>query len=105
MLLYVEADGEGAPAVDLTKLLERLGAYESLALDAPLGIALGGDTSVAGSAVRLPEDPRQVRLWRKQGPGGRRIFEDTPIVPFEEWYPLQARRIRYFKKPKKKEDT
>lgn len=107
MLLYVEVQGEGAPAGDLQKLFERLGAYEALALAEPVGIALGGDTSIAGTAVRLPEAPDQVRLLRHDGPGGRRIFEDTPVVPFKEWYPLQAQRIRYFKKPKKKkeEDT
>ena len=106
MLLYAEVNGDGVPATDFKELFAQLGAYEALALAQPLGIALGGDTSVAGTAVRLPDAAEQVRLFRHQGPGGRRIFEDTPVVPFKEWYPLQARRIRYFKKPKKKkEDT
>ena len=106
MLLYVEVAGDGAPAADLEKLFTQLGAYESLALAEPLGIALGRDTSIAGTATRLPDAADQVPLLRHRGPGGRRIFEDTPVVPFKEWYPLQARRIRYFKKPKKKkEDT
>ena len=71
----------------------------------PLAIALGGDTTISGAAVRLPDAEERVRLLRAAGPGGRRIFEDTPVVPFKEWYPLQARRIRYFKKPKKKEEN
>jgi hypothetical protein len=29
---------------------------------------------------------------------GARFFEDTPIVPRDEWYPLQQHRVRYFKK-------
>jgi hypothetical protein len=33
----------------------------------------------------------------------RRIFEDTPVVPFKHWYSLQQHRVRYFKKPKGEE--
>jgi hypothetical protein len=40
-----------------------------------------------------------VKLARVEAPGAKRIFEDTPIVPFDVWYPLQQKRIRYFKKP------
>jgi hypothetical protein len=105
MLLYLEAVGEEpVPASDLGALLTQLGAYETMGLAEPLGVALGEDTSIAREAIRLPESDDQVRLLRKQGPGGRRIFEDTPVVPFKEWYPLQARRIRYFKKKKKKKE-
>jgi hypothetical protein len=35
--------------------------------------------------------------------GARRIFEDTPVVPFDHWYKLQQHRVRYFKKPKGEE--
>jgi len=41
-----------------------------------------------------------VRLVRTEAPGAGRIFEDTPVVPHDTWYPLQQKRIRYFKKPK-----
>jgi hypothetical protein len=37
--------------------------------------------------------------------GARRIFEDTPTVPFDVWYPLQQKRIRYFKKPQQDAQT
>ncbi|HZO12403.1 MAG TPA: hypothetical protein VFB62_04070, partial [Polyangiaceae bacterium] len=63
-----------------------------------LPIALGGDTDLAGKGLRLPAAPIQVRFFRQSGPGGRTIFEQTPIVPQKTWFPLQARRIRYFKK-------
>ena len=33
-----------------------------------------------------------------QAPGGRRFFEDTPVVKRDEWYKLQQHRVRYFKK-------
>ena len=35
---------------------------------------------------------------RAPAPGARRIFNDTAIVEPEVWVPLQAKRIRYFKK-------
>jgi hypothetical protein len=41
-----------------------------------------------------------VRLTRIDAPGAKRFHEATPIVPLTTWYPLQAKRIRYFKKPK-----
>jgi hypothetical protein len=65
-----------------------------------LPIALGGDTDLAGAAVHPPSGPGAVRLSRADAPAVRRIFEDTPIVPFNHWYRLQQHRIRYFKKPK-----
>ena len=40
-----------------------------------------------------------MRLSRAEAAGARRIFEDTPVVPYETWDPLQQKRIRYFKKP------
>ena len=67
-------------------------------LQQPLPIALGGDTDLAGAAMHPPAGPHVVRLLRAEAAGGRRIFEDTPIVPFQTWYALQAQRIRYFKK-------
>ena len=70
-------------------------------LAAPLPLALGGDTSLGGQALRLPAESAQVRLIRKPGPGARKIFPDTPVVPLKDWYPLQAKRIRYFKKADK----
>ena len=107
MAVYVETLGDPAPAVarqELAALLGRLGSSEIVALTAPLELALGGDTTLSGVAVRLPSSPDTVLLMRKPGAGARRIFEDTPIVPFKQWYPLQSRRIRYFKERKKKED-
>jgi hypothetical protein len=65
----------------------------------PLALALGGDTDLAGAAVRPPSGGGVVRLERVDAAGGRRIFTETPIVPFSTWYPLQQKRIRYFKKP------
>jgi hypothetical protein len=103
MLVYVEVEAEGgAAATELAALLASLGCAEPLLLEAPLALALGGDTDLSGRAVRLDRAPLEVRMLRHAGPGAHRIFTDTPVVPLETWFPLQARRIRYFKKT---EDT
>jgi hypothetical protein len=123
MLLYAELDG-GAPApapaapgparsaepaappadphdaVLLDGFLKQLGCSSRLLLPRRLPLALGGDTDLTGAAVRPPSGSGAVRLVRAEGPGAGRMFESTPVVPFDVWYPLQQKRIRYFKKPK-----
>ena len=93
-------DGETAFPVRKPGRFEQ-GVSQALVLTTPWPLALGGDTSLAGEGVRLPAAAVQARFLRSTGPGGRTMFEDTPIVGLKEWHPLQARRIRYFKKRKK----
>lgn len=109
MLLYVELlsggapagqEGAGVPGSLLDGFLKRLGCSTRVLLNRKLPIALGGDTDLAGAAVHPPGGPGAVRLTRTDAPAVRRIFEDTPVVPFKHWYSLQQHRIRYFKKPK-----
>src|SRR5690606_38930496 len=95
MLVYLEV-AEGVPAAAVLEVFASLGCSEAIALEAPLPLALGGDTALGGAAVRL--EGEAATLWRKAGPSGRRIFEQTPVVPLDVWHPLQSRRIRYFKK-------
>jgi hypothetical protein len=115
MLIYAEisgaakegpggsATGQAPSASDAAKLLDqflkKLGCSAKIFLSQPLSVALGGDTDLTGAAVRAPTGPGAVRLVRAEAAGARRLFEDTPIVPFSTWYPLQQQRIRYFKKP------
>jgi len=103
MGVYVQVVGAKASAAELHELLVGYGVGESIALAAPLAVALGGDTSLTGDAVRLAPASNQLRLLRKPAAGSKRIFEGTPVVPLKEWFPLQSRRIRYFKKRKKKD--
>jgi len=86
---------EGAKTLDA--LLKKLGCSTRILLAQPLALALGGDTDLGGAAVRPPSGAGAVRLVRAEAPGAKRVFEDTPIVPFDTWYPLQQKRIRYFK--------
>lgn len=104
MLVYAElapapAEPSAADGKTLDALLEQMGCSSRLLLRAPLAVALGGDTDVAGKAMHALSGAAVVQLVRAEAAGGRRVFEATPIVPFNEWYPLQQRRIRYFKKP------
>jgi hypothetical protein len=103
MLFYLEVESppaqpSPADAKILDALLKKLGCGTRLGLAHPLTIALGGDSDLTGTAVRPPSGPGAVRLLRAEAAGARRIFEDTPVVPFDVWYPLQQKRIRYFKK-------
>ncbi len=94
MMVYAEVRKDHRPGADaamLTSLLDRLGCTAKLLLTHPWGPDFESATAARG---------RVVELSRIDGPGGRRIFQDTPIVEPDEWGPLQARRIRYFKKPK-----
>jgi hypothetical protein len=98
-LLYAELAAGTATAQDgplLDRLLAQLGCDQRVLLEFPLGVALGGDRDLSGQAV--PSAALGLHLVRAQGPGGRRIFTDTPVVPVKEWYVLQAKRVRYLRK-------
>ncbi len=99
-LINVPAAPTAADGKLLADLLKKAGCSSHVFLKAPWSLALGGDTSFAGAAMHPPSGAGAVRLARVAGPGAGRFFEDTPIVPFDKWYALQAKRIRYFKKAK-----
>ena len=103
MLFYVEAaqQGTGAAPADLKavrELLGKLGCSQLLVLDKPLALAMGGTLALSGEVIRPPTGKGVVRLIRSEPPGGKRFFEDTPVVSKDVWYPLQQQRVRYFKK-------
>jgi hypothetical protein len=104
MLIYAELSDSagGGPrrtASSSRTCSKKAGCSSHVFLKAPWSLALGGDTSLAGAAMHPPPSGAgAVRLARVAGPGAGRFFEDTPIVPFDKWYALQAKRIRYFKK-------
>lgn len=104
MLVYIELTNPppqvtAADGKMLSEYLKKLGCSSRMLLAKPLPAALGGDSDWAGNPIHPPSGPGAVRLLRAEGAGGRRVFEDTPVVPFDVWYPLQQKRIRYFKKP------
>jgi hypothetical protein len=101
MLVYAEVATSHQPEADaalLERLLGSLGVKQVILFEKPLGAALGGDRDLAGHPA--PRSKGGVRWVRRARPAARRIFPDTEIVPPKVWYPLQARRVRYFRKPK-----
>ena len=75
----------------LEGLLLQLNAKRILYFGHPLNIKLGSSPSTINLAVRL---------IRRDGPRGVRIFQQTPIVPPKEWMPLQDKRVRYQREKK-----
>jgi hypothetical protein len=98
MLVYAEASSAEGAASTIDALLAQLGCSRRMMLLHPLAPALGGTTMLDGTAAR-PTDAATVRLVRREAKGAATIFDDTPIVPPDVWMPLQARRVRYFRKP------
>lgn len=100
MLVYIEVQEGRRPGADaalLSSLLDKVGCSSKVMLARPLLPTFGDQPG--------PRAERVVQLVRVQAPGAGRIFESTPVVDPNEWAPLQAKRIRYFKKPKKKDDS
>lgn len=99
MLVYAEVQDDRRPEIDadlLTKALQQAGCSSVLLLQAPLLPVFGNEPAVTDAQGR--PFGRQVRLLRGKAPGAQRFFSDTPVVDPKEWAPLQAKRIRYFKK-------
>ncbi|MCL2823292.1 MAG: hypothetical protein FWD57_04810 [Polyangiaceae bacterium] len=101
MLVYVEVQQGRRADQDskmLSSLMDKLGCSSPMLLLKPL-LPSFGQRAGAGAGVE-----REVQFVRVEGPGAKRVFEDTPVVHPDEWGPLQARRIRYFRKPKSASD-
>ena len=107
MLIFVRFTAGARPGGEgplLAELLKRLGCASTLYFLRPLGVALGDAhdgaapevTSAAGSGNGGAQSTvAGVSLVRADGPGARRLFPDTPVVPPTKWAPLQQKRVRY----------
>lgn len=100
MLLYAELEGGDAavPVGAMSELLGRVGCSQRITLAKPLAVALGGNSSLDEQPIHPPSGQGVLRLVRAETARGKRIFEDTPIVGRDVWYPKQQHRVRYFKK-------
>lgn len=96
-LVVVELDGKGPhTGAMMDAFLQSMGCKTRLFFSEHAAVLLGGTTTLAGAQGKRPS--QGVRLVRKESPGGRFLFPDTPVVAQSEWFPLQQKRIRYFKK-------
>jgi hypothetical protein len=103
MLVWIElapqerADAQTAAAME--GVLQRLGCSGRVAFAGGPRILLGGSLDAA-AAPAPPAGPASTRFERVPGPDAHTMFTDTPMVPIQVWRPLQAKRVRYFYKPK-----
>jgi hypothetical protein len=101
MLVYAEVSTSRDAASDgamLSTLLDGIGCKQKLFLGKSWTVAIGGDGDLAGHPFTLPKSaPKLVRV---QVPSVERIFPNTPVTAPSVWHPLQAKRVRYFHKPK-----
>ncbi|MFO0676414.1 MAG: hypothetical protein U0169_07760 [Polyangiaceae bacterium] len=105
MLVWIEV-AEGAQSTDpvasvLDAFLARLGCSSRMALVGDTHALLGGAFSLSGDPAPA-HDAADARLVRGTAPGARSFFDETPIVGPTTWQPLQAKRVRYFKKHESK---
>jgi hypothetical protein len=93
MLLYARVTEGSKPGSDgalLRLLLESLGCEHMLFFPRPLGAEL----AVEGAEAPVGTPGSGVVLVRRDGPGARRIFPDTPIVGPKKWAPLQQHKVK-----------
>jgi len=101
MLVFVRFTAGARPGGEgdlLKELLNRLGCSASVFFLRPLGVALGDNHDTREGTPSDPASPpatQGVGLARAEGPGARRLFPDTPVVPPTLWAPLQQKRVRY----------
>jgi hypothetical protein len=93
MLLYARVTEGSKPGSDgalLRSLLESLGCKQMLFFPHPLGAEL----AVEGAEAPVGTPGSGVVLVRREGPGARRIFPETPIVGPRKWAPLQQHKVK-----------
>ncbi len=101
MLVYAEMEPGGAlslVASGADALLGELGCASRMWLARSLQPLLGGTASLGGASAAPVAGPA-LAFVRAEAPGGRTLFDDTPVVDIRQWHPLQSKRIRYFRKP------
>ncbi len=102
MLAWVElppgAKPDGSTAAAMDALLVRLGCSARMAVPGDSRAMPGGTLDAAGDPAGAPP-AEAVQLVRARAPDAHPVFTDTPIVPWQVWQPLQAKRVRYFYKP------
>lgn len=97
MLQWIELLPEDVPSAEaseaMLKLLERIGCSSRALVSGDIRAFLGGTLDVGGE----PAAPASatVRLARATAPGGKQIFESTPVVPQSVWQPLQSQRVKW----------
>jgi hypothetical protein len=96
-LVVALADAPAGPA--LRAVLQQLGCSQAMVAPKGLDLRLGDHLDLRGETAE-PLAGTVVRLERAAAPAARELFPDTPVVEPAVWQPLQAKRVRYFRKAK-----
>jgi hypothetical protein len=97
-LVYAEVATAPDPTRDahaLALVLDAAHCKVRFFLRTPLRIALGGVRDLSDHPAH--PTPAAIRLVRSAAPGVRRLFPETPVLPPQDWQPLQ-RQTRWFPK-------
>jgi hypothetical protein len=105
MLDWIELLPETTPSATTAKLMDsvlaRAGCSSRMLVTGDSRALLGGTLDLAAQPFQAAVGATAARLVRDAAPGARLAF-DTPVVPPAIWQPLQAQRVRYFRRPGKK---
>ena len=97
MLDWVElppdAPLDAASAATLVALLDKLGCSQKMLVTSGTRALLGGALDLAGEPA-TGATATLTRLVRGSPPGAHLMFEDTPLVPYTVWQPLQSQHVK-----------
>ena len=105
MLDWIELPPDTAPSALTAKLMDallaRAGCTSRMLVTGDSRALLGGTLDLAAQPFEAAVGATAARLVRDAAPGAELTF-DTPVVAPAVWQPLQAQRVRYFRRPGKK---
>jgi hypothetical protein len=91
--LPAEAIADAKSAAMLLAMLDKMGCSQRMLVGGPQRALLGGTLDIAGAPATGVTTPT-ARLVRGRAPGAHAMFEDTALVPFNVWQPMQAARVK-----------
>ncbi len=97
MLTWIELPRGHSESIANTEMminaLDRMGCKEKLIIPLETHALLGATLDLAGETSVAPTHVHAT-LARGQAPGAHLMFEDTALVPFNTWHPLQVAKTR-----------
>lgn len=96
-LVVAISDKPAGPA--LKALVQSLGCAQVVVGPKGLDLRLGTGLDLDGELAPKPMSGTVVTLERAAAPAAQQLFGGTPVVDPAIWAPLQAKRVRYGKKP------
>jgi hypothetical protein len=92
-MLHWVAPVDLAEGAEAGAILERLGCSTRMFVRGSVRALLGGTLDLAGNPA-TGSTATSSRLVRGNAPGAHLMFEDTALVPYSVWQPIQAKRVK-----------